>query len=159
MTAGTGSSIRPDDPRDVVVAFVDAVNGQDWPGVEALVAPAFARHSDAGGDVDGSEELIAFLQGEYASFPDAHEELETVIAEGDLVAARHLFTGTQDGPLGDHPPTGRCVPATSRCTASSTGRSSRRGPSGTTSPGSPSSGWSKAERSSEDGYSEPVPAR
>ena len=107
MTEGTGSSMRFDDPREVVVAFVDAVNRQDWPAVETLIAPAFARHSDAGGDVDGSAELIAFLQGEYAVFPDAHEELETVIAEGDLVAARHVFTGTQDGPLGDHPPTGR----------------------------------------------------
>lgn len=107
MKEGTGSPMRLDDPRDVVGAFVDAVNRQDWSAVEALVAPTFARHSDAGGDVDGIDELIAFLQGEYASFPDAHEELETVIAEGDIVAARHVFTGTQDGPLGDHPPTGR----------------------------------------------------
>lgn len=87
MTAGRGSSIRLEDPREVVVAFVDAVNRQDWPAVEALIAPRFARHSDAGGDVDGSDELIAFLQGEYVSFPDAHEELETVIAEGELVEA------------------------------------------------------------------------
>lgn len=95
------------DPREVVVAFVEAVNRQDWARVEGLVDPAFVRHSDAGGDVHGSDELIAFLDGEFATFPDADEELEAVIAEGDLVAARHVFTGTQDGPLGDHAPTGR----------------------------------------------------
>lgn len=44
------SSSRPmDGPRDVVVAFVAAVNEQDWSVVEALVAPGFVRHSDAAG--------------------------------------------------------------------------------------------------------------
>ncbi len=93
------------------MAFVRAVNDQDWSAVEALVAPGFVRHSDAGGAVNGRDELVAFLQGECATFPDAHEEVGTVIAEGDLVAARHVFTGTQDGPLGDHPPTGRRMQA------------------------------------------------
>lgn len=107
----TSSADRLDRPADVVVGFVDAVNRQDWPTVEALVAPTFVRHSDAGGDINGSNELVAFLQGEYTTFPDAHEELESVIAEGDLVAARHLFTGTQGGPLGRHPGTGRRIRA------------------------------------------------
>lgn len=100
-----------DDPREVVMAFVRAVNDQDWFAVEALLAPGFVRHSDAGGTVDGRGELVAFLQEEYATFPDAHEEVEAVIAEGDLVAARHVFTGTQDGRLGDHPPSGRRMQA------------------------------------------------
>lgn len=104
---GTDPSPRPVDPRDVVVALVDAVNQQDWSAVEVLVAEAFVRRSDAGGDIHGRKQLIAFLRGEHVAFSDAHEELEAVIVEGDLVAARHVFTGTQDGPLGDHPPTGR----------------------------------------------------
>lgn len=104
---GTDPSPRPADPRDAVVALVDAVNGQDWSAVEALVAEAFVRHSDAGGDTHGRKQLIAFLKGEHVTFPDAHGELEAVIVEGGLVAAWHMFTGTQDGPLGEHPPTGR----------------------------------------------------
>lgn len=101
----------PHDPRVVLEAFVEAVNRQDWPTVETLVADTFVRHSDAGGDINGRDALIGFLQGEYATFPHAHEALESVIAEGCLVAARHLFTGTQDGPLGEHPPTGRTMRA------------------------------------------------
>ncbi len=98
---------RPADPRGTVVALVDAVNRQDWSAVEGVVAEGFVRHSDAGGDINGRAQLIEFLKREHATFPDAREELEAVIAEGELVAARHMFTGTQDGPLGDHPPTGR----------------------------------------------------
>lgn len=94
-------------PSGVVVAFVDAVNRQDWRAVEALVATTFIRHSDAGGRIEGRDGLIAFLQGEYVTFPDAYERLEAIICEGNLVAARHLFTGTHGGPLGAHPPTGR----------------------------------------------------
>jgi steroid delta-isomerase-like uncharacterized protein len=108
---GTSSANHPAQPAEVVVTFVDAVNRQDWPMVEALVAPTFVRHSDAGGDIDGRDELVAFLQGEYTTFPDAHEELESVIADGNLVAARHVFTGTQDGPLRHHPGTGRRIRA------------------------------------------------
>lgn len=93
--------------KGLVRAFVDAVNDHDWPRVEAIVAPGFRRHSDAGGTLHSRAQLVAFLEDEYRTFPDASEHLEAVIAEGDLVAARHLFTGTQHGPLGGHPPTGR----------------------------------------------------
>ncbi len=93
--------------KGLVHAFVDAVNDHDWTRVESIVAPGFCRHSDAGGTVHSRDQLVEFLEQEYRTFPDATERLEAVIAEGDLVAARHVFTGTQDGPLGDHPPTGR----------------------------------------------------
>lgn len=109
--SSSGTPRHPDDPREVIQAFVTAVNDQDWPAVETLVADTFVRHSDAGGDLDGRDALIDLLEGEYRTFPDAHETLEATIAEGSLVAARHLFTGTQEGPLGEHPPTGQAMSA------------------------------------------------
>lgn len=97
----------------VVHAFVEAVNAQDWVRVTELVAPAFVRHSHAAGPpgVRSRDDLVAFLRGEFATFPDAHETLEDVLAEGDRVAARHRFRGTQRGPLGPYPPTDRVMDA------------------------------------------------
>lgn len=100
--------------KALVRGFVEAINAQDWPLLRELVADDFARHSTAGGEpsITSREELIEFLESEYATFPDAAEVLEDLVAEGDKVAARHRFRGTQVGRLGAHPPTGRVLEAT-----------------------------------------------
>lgn len=97
----------------VVREFVDAINAQDWERIDQLVTPGFVRHSDAAGEpgIRSRDDLKAFLQGELAAFPDGHEALEDLIADGDRVAARHRFTGTQRGPLGPHAPSGRRLEA------------------------------------------------
>jgi ketosteroid isomerase-like protein len=61
--------------KAVVRAFVEAVNAQDWPRVIDLLAPDFTRHSAAAGEpqVRSAKDLVAFLQAEFASFPDAKE--------------------------------------------------------------------------------------
>lgn len=55
---------------------------------------------------------MAPLQAESETFSDATETLLDVIAEDDKVAARHRFRGTQTGPMGAHPPSGRVPAAT-----------------------------------------------
>lgn len=78
-----------------------------------ILDPAFVRHSVAAGQpgARSAKDLIEFLKQEYASFPDATEELLDMVAEGDKVAARHAFSGTQVGPLGLYPPTGKRMTA------------------------------------------------
>jgi predicted ester cyclase/catechol 2,3-dioxygenase-like lactoylglutathione lyase family enzyme len=97
----------------IVRAFVDAINRQDWDGLSEIVAPTFERHSAAAGEpaVRSRADLVRFLQQEFAAFPDGRETVEELVVEGDRVAARHTFTGTQLGPLGPYPPSGRSVRA------------------------------------------------
>ena len=99
--------------KAVVRAFVEAINAQDWDRLDALVAPDFVRHSHAGGSpgVRSRDDLKRFLRGEFATFPDAHEVIGDLLAEGDRVAVRHRFRGTQLGPMGPHPPSGRVMAA------------------------------------------------
>jgi steroid delta-isomerase-like uncharacterized protein len=99
--------------KGAVLAFVKAVNAKDWQTIAALVAPGFVRHSCAAGEpgVKSRDDLLAFLAGEYETFPDAHETVEDLVADGNKVAVRHCFTGTQQGPLGPYPPTGRVMSA------------------------------------------------
>ncbi|MBW7907399.1 MAG: ester cyclase [Kiritimatiellae bacterium] len=100
--------------KSVVRAFVEAINAKDWARLRAVLAPEFRRHSVAAGEpgVRSAEDLIAFLVAEYATFPDAHETLLDLVAEGDKVAARHLFHGTQLGPMGQFPPSEKLLEAT-----------------------------------------------
>ena len=97
--------------KAIVQAFVDAVNNQDWQAIETLVAASFARHSTAAGEigVHSRLDLIKFLRAEYITFPDANEQIVDILAEGDKVAVRMRFRGTQVGILGTYPPTGKRV--------------------------------------------------
>jgi len=97
--------------KAIVQAFVDAVNNQDWQAIETLVAANFARHSSAAGKigVQSRLDLITFLRAEYITFPDANEQIVDILGEGDKVAVRMRFRGTQAGILGKYPPTGKTV--------------------------------------------------
>ncbi|HMS80678.1 MAG TPA: ester cyclase [Burkholderiaceae bacterium] len=97
--------------KRVVRDFVDAINRQDWEALDRIVSPDFVRHSAAAGlqRVTSRDDLKRFLQAEYLTFPDAHESLADLVAEGDRVAARHRFTGTQRGAMGPYPASGRLM--------------------------------------------------
>ena len=101
------------DNKSLVGSFVAAINAQDWPRVLDSVASDFTRHSTAAGEppVRSAKDFLAFLQAEFATFPDATENLLDLVAEGDKVAARHRFRGTQLGPMGSFPPSGKVLDA------------------------------------------------
>ncbi|MBD1852982.1 ester cyclase [Cyanobacteria bacterium FACHB-502] len=106
------SDTRPDgDSKRLVRDFVDVINRQDWGALDHVVSPDFVRHSAAAGlqRVASRDDLKRFLQAEYVTFPDAHESRMDLVAEGDRVAARHRFTGTQHGSMGPYPPSNRSM--------------------------------------------------
>lgn len=93
--------------------FVDAINVRDWQTLTQLMAADFCRHSHAAGqpEVRTRDEFIEYLRKEFATFPDAEESLEDMIAEGDKVAVRHRCIGTQKGCLGPYPASGKTLKA------------------------------------------------
>jgi predicted ester cyclase len=48
-----------------------------------------------------------FLASVLAGFSDYHGEIQDILAEGDKIVVRTLWTGTQDGPFLGLPPSGR----------------------------------------------------
>jgi steroid delta-isomerase-like uncharacterized protein len=103
--------------KAVVEAFIEAINAQDWVKLDALVAAGVVRHSQIAGQpqVGSREELKAFLRREAETFPDAHESIHFLVAEGDKVAARLAFRGEQRGPMGLFPASGRALAADFMC--------------------------------------------
>ena len=100
--------------KAVIRSFVESVNAHDWDSLRILLVPHFVRHSNAGGvpEVRSAEELITCLKKECVTFPDGEETLLDVVAEGQRVAARSQFRGTQAGSMGSYPPSGRVLSAT-----------------------------------------------
>ena len=101
------------DPKQTVHAFVDAINSQDWIRLDGLVATDFVRHSIAAGEspVRSRADLVRFLRSEYETFPDARETILDMFVEGEKVAVRHHFRGTQHGEMGSYPATGKTLNA------------------------------------------------
>lgn len=78
--------------------------------IQALSAD-YVRHCQAMPpgleELHGREAMEQWLKANQATFPDYHEEIEFLIAEGDFVAWRSIGTGTQRGTLGPFPATGK----------------------------------------------------
>ena len=67
------------------------------------------RHSAAtpGVNVSNLDEFKAFLRADLAACPDAQQEVQIIFGADDKVALRAVYVGTQTGPMGPFPASGR----------------------------------------------------
>ncbi len=79
----------------------------------AALTPGYTRHCQAMPpglqEIRGPEQMRGFLTSNRATFPDYREEIDMLVGEGDMVAWRSVGTGTQQGPMGPFPATGRSM--------------------------------------------------
>jgi steroid delta-isomerase-like uncharacterized protein len=104
-----GSLMPAEDAKAVIRRWVEAWNAQDLDAAEELLEPEFVRHDANLPDVVGPQAERQLIAGNLAAFPDLHFEIEQLIAEGDLVAARYRVQGTHQGEFLGIPGTGRPV--------------------------------------------------
>ena len=79
--------------------------------LDKYIAPDYVRHSQATPDVqvDSLAVFKDFLRKDRETFPDQQIELTHIIAQGDLVAFWATYSGTQLGPMGPFPATGKTI--------------------------------------------------
>lgn len=93
--------------------FEEIFNRQDLALCDELFAEDFVEHAAAPfgqgepGRVNGPLAMRETVKWLRAQFPDINFTIEAIIAEGDLVSARVLGEGTNLGPIGKIPPTGK----------------------------------------------------
>jgi predicted ester cyclase len=81
-----------------------AINKRQPEAVEKYVAGDFVEHNPRlPPGLAGKKQFIASL---IAGFSDYHGEVQEMMAEGDKIATRTRWTGTQDGPFAGRPATG-----------------------------------------------------
>ena len=99
--------------------FETCINVGQIDAADELLAPHFCYHhsiySATGGDINSLEEwkqkgpFVTLL----AAFPDLHDTLEDVIAEGDRVVVRLTMRATHQAPFWGIAPTGKKIKTTS----------------------------------------------
>ena len=91
--------------KAIVRRFVEAYNKRNLDAFDDLLAPDyFDRTSQV-----GREGLKQLMNMAFIAFPDLHETIEDIIAEGDKVWVRITFTGTHSGEWMGMAPTGKKI--------------------------------------------------
>ena len=95
--------------KEVVRRFIEAYNKQNLDIFDDLVAPDFVDHTH---QQQGLKKLKKIFHEAYIGFPDLHETIEDIIAEGDKVWARLTYTATHTGEYLGLAPTGKKIKTT-----------------------------------------------
>lgn len=96
--------------KDLVRRFyAEAINARDLGAVDRLLSEDFTHDGERRGRDGQRSAVSAFLD----AFADLHNEIQLIVAEGDLVAAHQVWTGTHTGEFAGVPATGRRVTFTS----------------------------------------------
>ncbi len=107
----TGTDSRVDANKETVRRALERLSAGDVDAFVAVLAPDYVRHCQAMPPplqvIEGPAAMREWLLANQATFPDYAEEIEILVGEGDFVVWRSVGTGTQLGPLGPFPPTGR----------------------------------------------------
>jgi steroid delta-isomerase-like uncharacterized protein len=111
MLATSASAGDLETNKDLARRMIAAINARDFDALDQVVAPDVRRHSTAtpGVEVRSLDDFKAFLRQDLVAVPDAHQDIRAIVAEGDTVAVRVVYRGTQTGPMGPFPPSGRTL--------------------------------------------------
>jgi predicted ester cyclase len=91
-------------------AHADLQRG-DVESFKAIISPNYVRHCQAMPpglqELHGTKEFFGFIEEFLVAVPSYQDSLSNMIADGDRVAYISTLTGTQTGPLGDLPASGK----------------------------------------------------
>ena len=87
--------------------YADLWNRWDDARVDLVLSPSFAFRGSLGTSTTGRSGWRAYRDGVRAGSADFHNELVSLVVDGDTAAARLSYTGTHSGPLLGVPATGR----------------------------------------------------
>lgn len=109
MVSEPSSTSRVEENKATVRRMLERLSAGDIRGFTDALAPNYVRHCQAMPpelqEIRGRDAMHQWLVSNQATFPDYHEQLESLIGEGDFVAWRSRGVGTQRGALGPFPAT------------------------------------------------------
>ncbi len=94
--------------KAIVRRWIESYNKHNLDSLDEFLAPDYIDHIHHGGP-EGVKQVFNMA---FNAFPDWHESIEEMIAEGDTVWARLTYTGTHKGEFFGLPPTGNKITAT-----------------------------------------------
>ncbi len=108
--AAARAEASPEANKDLIRRIIDeAFNEGDLAIIAEALADDYLDHQAGPGAPRGPEAFAGFVIAFRATLPDVEVTVEDLVAEEDRVALRVTWRGTQLGPLGNVPATGKAV--------------------------------------------------
>jgi predicted ester cyclase len=85
--------------------YEEVINKKNLVVIPELIAPDYVFHMTP--EMKGPEAVKNYFAAAFAGFPDYHEKIDYMFAEGDMVATFSTATGTFTHKWGDVAPTGK----------------------------------------------------
>jgi len=92
--------------KDIVRKLAEAFNKKDLAAIGDLIAPDFVDHDLK---IEGWESYKQFINRFFIGFPDVHQTLLDMIAEGNRVVMYFKYIGTHTGDFLGVAPTGKKI--------------------------------------------------
>ena len=113
LLAGASCQQKIDNEKERIAQadkYVVAWNEGNLSLFDEVLSPECVRHHvDISEDIIGIEAIKGYVTSVRTSFPDFNVTLDELIIAEDHTIGRWTVTGTNTGPLGDLPPTGKKV--------------------------------------------------
>jgi steroid delta-isomerase-like uncharacterized protein len=105
-----GHLMSTEENKAIVQRFLDEVmSAGNITAADNVCAVNLVWHGGSVGEVPNLESFKQLLSAFFTAFPDFHFTDEEITAEGEKVAARYTWSGTQRGEFQGIPPTGKQV--------------------------------------------------
>lgn len=92
--------------KELVLRLYDEIDKQNFEAAIAMLAPDAKIYGSGGFEPAKPEDLRPMFPAWYTAFPDYVHNIEDVIAEGDKVVVKTIYTGTHEADFYGAPPTG-----------------------------------------------------
>jgi steroid delta-isomerase-like uncharacterized protein len=102
------NSLSQEDARIIMTKYMETINGANLNLVDEVIATDFELHSPFFPEpLVGIDKYKAFVTTTSITFSDFKATIEEIVVEGNKVWGRFSMSGTNTGPLGGLPATGK----------------------------------------------------
>ena len=88
--------------------YMETINNVDMDLIDEIISPDYVLRSPMFPEpIAGIEGYKAMVTNTAVIFPDIHAEVNDIVIRGDELWGRFTLSGTNTGPIGELPPTGK----------------------------------------------------
>ena len=102
------NTLTEEEAKIILDKYMGTINGADLDLIDEIIAPGFELYSPFFPEpLKGIEKYKSFVTNTAETFSDFNATIEEVVVKGDKVWGRFSMEGTNTGPLGPFPATGK----------------------------------------------------